>query len=213
VQRIVKEMREAGPQEQIKATEIKTLDEMSREERFAYIKVRIESTPRFRMTFEGFQQRDKDVFLDEYLKIIRSTDTITEAEEQALFAAILEFVLSLQALRRKEMEEHLYEESMQGNIDEASPRYRTYVNDKYQKEYDQHMKLYQKGMEQLKMARRDRLKDVRTERRTLVDLAEELSTKTAQADAAKEIEELSRKRDEELKVMLENGYIHGKFDE
>jgi hypothetical protein len=194
---------------------IKTLDEMTREERHMFISSKLQTTPRFRLTFKNFTQDERDLFTEEYLSVIHSTDTITEAEEQSLFAAILELVLALQALNRKEQQELWHDMTKNGKIQENDPKYTAHLNtaDRYGKEYDQHMKLYQKGMEQSKMARHQRLKESNTERKSLVDLAEELSSKSARSSAAEEIERLSRLRDEELKKMIENGYILGKFSE
>ena len=79
------------------ALEHKTLDEMTREERFNFIDKRLQRTPRFKMAFKNFDDNEKDVFVDEYLNVIKSTDTLTEVEEQSLFAAILELILSFQA--------------------------------------------------------------------------------------------------------------------
>lgn len=214
VARLLKEARS----QQKAATQVpvdKTLDEMTREERYHFISQKLLGTPRFRLTFRNFDQEEKDLFIEEYLNVIKSTDTITEAEEQALFAAILELVLAVQSLSRKERQEKLHHETLEGRYQEGDVGYTPFLSDaeKYAKEYDAHMKLYQKGMEQLKMARRDRLKDVRTERRTLVDLAEELSTKSARSSAANEITELSKLRDDQLKEMLEKGYLFGKFED
>jgi hypothetical protein len=196
-------------------TSIKTLDEMTREERHTFISGKLQTTPRFRLTFKNFTQDEKDLFTEEYLSVIHSTDTITEAEEQSLFAAVLELVLALQALNRKEQQENWYELTKNGKIPEGDARYTAHLNtaDRYGKEYDSHMKLYQRGMEQSKMARHQRLKESNTERKSLVDLAEELSSKSARSSAAEEIERLSRLRDEELKKMIDNGYILGKFSE
>jgi hypothetical protein len=191
----------------------KTLDEMSREERFKFIENRLQSSPRFKMAFKNFDTEEKRLFIEEYLDVIKSTDTLTEVEEQAVFAAILEFVLAFQALNRKEIEEKLRDQSMSGDIPEGDPRFRRHVDDKYQKEYDQHMKLYQKGMEQLKMSRQQRLKEVRSQKVTLVDLAEMLSNKNAQAEVADEIENLAKLKDSELVKLLEEGHIHGIFED
>jgi hypothetical protein len=193
----------------------KTLDEMTREERHVFISHKLQSTPRFRLTFRNFGDDEKDLFMEEYLSVIKSTDTITEAEEQALFAAVLELVLALQALSRKEQQESWYEQTKNAAFDEEDSRYTPHLGgaEKYAKEYDNHMKLYQKGMEQNKMARHQRLKQSNTERKSLVDLAEELSSKNARSTAADDIEKLSKLRDEELKDMIANGYILGKFEE
>jgi hypothetical protein len=191
----------------------KTLDEMSREERARYIEGRMQGTARFRMAFRNFDNDEKDVFIEEYMGVIRSTETLTEVEEQALFASILELILAFQALNRKEMEEKWRDQSLRGEINENDPTFRRIVDDKYQREYDQHMKLYQKGMSELKMSRKDRLKEVRSQKQTLVDLAEELSTKNAQSEVADEIERLAKMKDEELKRLLELGHLHGVFEE
>jgi hypothetical protein len=200
-------------EENVPVREVKTLDEMTREERFRFIDTRLQGSPRFKMVFKNFDNEEKSLFIGEYLDIIKSTDTLTEVEEQAVFAAVLEFVLAIQALNRKEVEEKLRDQSLAGEIQEGDIKFRRHVDDKYQKEYDAHMKLYQKGMEQLKMARRDRLKDVRSQKQTLVDLAETLSNKNAQSEVADEIERLSKLKDAELQRLLELGHIHGVFDE
>jgi len=189
----------------------KTLDEMTREQRFDFISARLRQTPRFLMAFSSFQDTEKEVFIDEYLSIIKATDSLTEVEEQALFASILELVLALQALTRKEREEQLLQKSIDGEIQDDDPRFRRFADDKYHKEYDQHMKLYNNGIKNLKMSREQRLKEVRSERRNLVDLAEELSHKSVQAEVATEIERLSKESDAELAKMLEAGHVFGDF--
>jgi len=200
-------------EEQAIKSATKTLDEMSREERFRYIEGRLQTSPRFKMAFRNFDADQKTLFISEYLDIIKSTETLTEVEEQAVFAAVLEFVLAVQALNRKETEEKFRDMSMNREVEEDDPRFRRHVDDKYQREYDQHMKLYQKGMEQLKMSRQQRLKEVRSQKQSLVDLAEMLSNKNAQAEVADEIERLSKMKDTELKKLLELGHIHGVFDQ
>lgn len=193
--------------------EDKTLDEMTREERFRYIESRLQSSARFKMVFKNFDGEQKALFIDEYLNVIKSTDTLTEVEDQAVFAAILEFVLGIQALNRKETEEKLRDQSLAGEIEEGDIKFRRHVDDKYQKEYDQHMKLHQKGMSELKMSRAQRLKEVRSQKKTLVDLAEELSNKSAQSEVADEIDRLSRLKDSELKKLLDNGHVYGVFED
>lgn len=203
----------AEAEEEVERIASKTLDEMSREERFRFIEGRLQNTPRFRIAFKNFSDEEKTLFISEYLDVIKSTDTLTEVEEQAVFAAILEFVLAFQALNRKERLEKLRDETLEGKYEEEDPQFTRVVDDKYQREYDQHMKLYQKGMEQLKMSRQQRLKEVRSQKQTLVDLAEALSQKNAQAEVADEIERLAKLKDSELKKLLELGHVHGVFQD
>lgn len=201
-------------EEQEEDESTKTLDEMGREERFKHISTQLRTSPRFSLTFDTFNDRERNMFVDEYLKIMKSIDSITEAEEQTLYSTVLEWMLAIQALGRKQREERYYEDSLAGVIGKDHITYRPRgIDDRYQKEYDQHMKLYHSGYKQLKMSREQRLKEIRSDRRTLTDLAEEFSTKSAQADAATEIQRLSTYQDDELKKMLENGYIKGIFED
>lgn len=191
----------------------KTMDEMTRDERFLYIQSRLKTTPRFKIIFTSFSKEEIEFFTDEYFNVLKSTDTLNEAEEQALFSAVIEYVLAYRSLNIKSIEEDLYTKSVKGEIEDDEPTYRRYVDDRYQKEYESHMKQYQGFMKDLKMSRDQRLKDIKSERKSLVDLVTALSVKEAQVDAASEIERLSKLRDEELKRLLDNGYIVGKFDD
>lgn len=191
----------------------KTLDEMTREERFRHIQEHLEQTPRFRMTFSKFNDTERLMFIDEYLNVIRSTNSLTEIEEQTLFAAILEYVLAYQALNRKEQEEKFRDDTMEGVYTEGDPQFRRIVDDKYHKEYDAHMKMYQKFSSELKMSRAQRLKEITSQKISLVDLAQDLSSKNAQSEVAEEIDRLSKIKDSELKKLLELGHLHGIFEE
>lgn len=191
----------------------KTLDEMTRDERAIFIENKLQGTPRFKLAFRNFDEEEKEVFIGEYISVIKSTESITEAEEQALFASVLELVLALQALSRKEREEKWFEDSVAGRISDTDPKFRRFVDDRYHKEYDAHMKLYQKGMEQLKMSRSQRLQAVRSQKQTLIDLAQELSSRNAQAEVSEDIERLSKQKDEELKKLIDNGHLFGIFED
>lgn len=204
--RIVKGKNDDGEDE-------KTLDEMTRDERATFIENKLQDTPRFKLAFRNFNDEEKRVFVEEYISVIKSTESLTEVEEQALFASVLELVLAFQALARKEREESLFEQSQAGDIAPDDIRYRRFVDDRYHKEYDAHMKLYQKGMEQLKMSRSQRLQAVRSQKQTLIDLAQDLSSRNAQAEVAEEVERLSKAKDDELKKMIEDGHIHGIFED
>ena len=57
------------------------------------------------------------------------------------------------------------------------------------------------------------MKEVRSDRKSLVDVIETFSHKNAQADASEAIVRLSELRDAELKNMLESGYIYGVFED
>jgi hypothetical protein len=227
VARVAKELREGGglslvgvSEEETMLIANKTLDEMTREQRVIYLKKQINETPRCKFVFEAFSPQEQAVFIDEYVNIVAAVDSLTEPEEQGLFAAIGEFVLAYRALRFKTQEERWYEDSMNGLIEaenadgDRDPRFRrTNDSDKYRKGYDDHMKLYQRGISELKMSRVQRMKEVRSDRKSLVDVIEAFSHKNAQADASEAIIQLQGMRDEQLKEMLENGFIYGVFED
>lgn len=191
----------------------KTLDEMTRQERFGFIEHKLQTTQRFKIAFKNFDTAEKELFIEEYLNIVKATDSLTEIEEQSLFSGILELILALQALSRKEREEKLFESSMNGEIRDGDPKFRRMVDDRYQKEYEAHMKLYHKCIEGLKMSRTQRLTEVRSQKQTLVDLSQELTSKNAQSEVAEEVTRLSKLKDEELQKMINEGHIFGIFNE
>jgi transposase len=225
VARLIKQMRDNGELDvelpgADDDSEYRTLDELTREQRVECLRNRVNSTPRFKLAFKAFSAEEQAVFIDEYMSIVASIDSLTEAEEQALFAAIGEYILAYRALNFKSQEERWYQDSMERRISpednegNPNPQYRR-VNDseKYQKQYDSHMKLYQKGISELKMSRVQRMKEVRSDRKSLVDVIEQYSHKAAQADASERITELSKLRDEELQKMLDEGSLYGVFED
>lgn len=227
VARIVKELRKSDDPnllqislKKVEEVRHKTLDEMTRDQRVIYLKSQINETPRFKFVFEAFSAQEQSVFIDEYTNIVAAIDSLTEPEEQGLFAAIGEFVLAYRALRFKTQEERWYQDSMDGVMESEdaegvrNPRFRrTNDSDKYRKGYDDHMKLYQRGISELKMSRVQRMKEVRSDRKSLVDVIEAFSHKNAQADASEAIIKLQKMRDDQLIEMLENGYIYGVFED
>jgi hypothetical protein len=196
-----------------KPDEPKLLDEYTREGRFDLLSNTLRSTPRFRLAFQAFSTKEKALFMDEYFNVVKSTETLNEAEEQSLFAAILEYTLALRSLNLKRKEEDLFERTMDGEFDREDPQFRASVDGRFQREYESHMDRYSKIMASLKMSRDQRLKDVSGQRRTLTDIAQELSSRSAQADAAEEIERLDRLKEVELKAMLQKDFIFGEFSE
>lgn len=199
-----------------------SMDQMTKEVRFKYVQEKFMSNPRTKFVLGVMGEEERHLFTEEYFTILKSTDSLTEAEEQQLFTAILEYVLGMRAMRIKTEEENLYRESMRGNIprylgegktQEENPQYRSRVDRRFEDEYNSRIKNYQSLMSELKMSRRSRLDKIKQDRKSLVDVAMELSSKDAQATAANEIERLSKMQDDELKRMLENDYIIGVFGE
>lgn len=197
-----------------------TMEQMGRDERFKSIKSEFETNPRTKFVFRSLSDEEKELFTSEYFSVIKSTESLTEAENLNLFAAILEFVLAMRALDFKSIEERLYAESVRGQIKQfiiedgkkiINPNYKLSIDSRYEEEYSTHLNNYNKMLDSLKMSRKQRLDKVKQEKRTLVDVAMELSSHDAQAAAADEIERLSKESDEAIKDMLQKGYLLGEF--
>jgi hypothetical protein len=191
----------------------KLLETMSKDERFNFIKLRFNSNPRNQLVLSTLSKEEEETFLDQYYGIIQSTDSITEAEEQQLFAAMVEYVLAFRSLRMKSEDAKCVEETLSGDHEKGDARYKVKLSREYDEEYNSHIENYQKFMSELKMSRRQRLDKIRSEKRTLVDIAAELSVTTAQALAAEEIERMSILSDEELLRLVKEGHILGDFGE
>lgn len=213
VARYAKQMRDEAAKAKESSVADRTLDEMGRDERFVHLQRIFETTPRARFVFKALKKEEKEVFVDEYLRIIKSTDSITEAEEQQLFSSCIEYVLALRALSFKTEEEEMYAETMDGQWEKGDERYRPAVDDSFAKAYNQHISNYQKFMHQLKLSREQRLNKIRNDKRTLTDLAAELMSKSAQSSAAEEIERLSKERDEELLRLVSESHVFGVFED
>lgn len=200
-----------------------SMDQMTKEDRFAYIEGKFAQDPRTQFVLGVMGQEERDLFTSEYFSILKSTDSITEAEEQQLFTGILEYVLGMRAFRLKTEEENLYRRSMAGEIPRLidapdgkqteNPQFRSSVNRRFEEEYNSHIKNYQSLMDALKMSRKSRLDKIKQDRKSLVDIAMDLSSKDAQANAAAEIERFDKMHDDELKRMIENEYLIAVFED
>ncbi len=188
-----------------------TLDEMTRKDRYRLIKERLETTPRARLTFETFNSDEKALFVDEFLSIVKSTDTLTEVEEQTLFTAMVEFVFAHREIKRDTQEWEWYQDSLNDKISNSSLTFRAVYNNAHKLAQEKHFKTYTDLLHALKMSRTQRLDKVKSDKRTLVDLTTELSSKSSQTKASEDIFRYSQMRDKELEAMLKNGYLHGVF--
>lgn len=189
------------------------LETMTKDERFNFIKNRIANNPRNKLVLKDFSSDEKETFLDQYYSILQSTDSITEAEEQQLFIAIVEYVLAFRSLGLKSEEEKCVQETLDGMHQKGDARYKLSVDSSYNEEYDTHLQNYKSFISDLKMSRKQRLDKVKSEKRTLIDVAAELSNKSNQSIAIDQIEQLALLKDEELKKMIDKGHLLGSFGE
>lgn len=178
-------------------------------DRMAAFKRKFNTSARSKMVLNTLTAEELAVFEEEYFRVLEDIEDLTATEEQQLFLAIYELVLALRAQRCRCEEEKLVEETRQGFHTPADPSYRKFVDARFEKEYDQHMKSYQKFFEGLKLNREQRLKDEHAIKRSFLDYAEVYAKTSHQEVAAHEILEWSRKTDEELKRLITNNWLMG----
>lgn len=189
-----------------------SLEKMTRNDRGTYLRERFNSSKRFQYMLKTMSSLELEVFQEEYFKIADDIDDMTHSEEQQLSLAIYELVLALRAQKNRSDEERLVDETRNGKYKKEDPNYRTYVSDRWEKEYKQHMDLFAKLYESLKLNRQQRLADEMKLKKSFLDYALVYSERSHQEVAAQEILEFAKKEDEELKRLLDNGWLYGAFN-
>ncbi|MHC5058944.1 MAG: hypothetical protein ACYTKD_30175, partial [Planctomycetota bacterium] len=181
------------------------LNELSKRQRVIYLRQQFEggnASARNRHTFQHILQADEqEIFLEEYFTIVREEDSITAAEEQQLFNAILHLVL---ALRAKARDESCYQKSPAAGYTgvDAAP----YI-DVHTREYHEQMKKYKEAMKGLNLSREQRVKNLQRHGTTFLDFAEKYSKTDEQARAADEIMKLEEMSQVELVKLQANGWL------
>lgn len=201
-----------------KAKEVKSssgeqlLEQMDRVQRNEYLVARLRLSPRYKTIIDkGLSKGERELFEFEYGEIIKSMDSLTEAEEQMLFTALHEYILSHRAGTIKAELEKCMQETLSGMWNEGDSRFCRSVPTKYSDEQERHLKRYESFMDKLKLSRAQRLDKVKDTKKSLVDVARDLTTSEQQARVADEIERIERVTDEELQRMLDSGYLYGLF--
>jgi hypothetical protein len=188
------------------------MEQMSRVERNQYLSDRLRASPRYKAVIaKGFTPEEQTLFEFEYREIIKAMDPLNEAEEQMLFTALQEYVLSIRAGAIKAELEKCFQETLDGMWKEGDSRFCRAVPEKYSKEQIEHSKRYESLMQKLKLSREQRLDKVKDTKKTLVDAARDLMSNEFQAQVADEIERMELMADKELLRMVESGYIYGMF--
>lgn len=190
-----------------------SIEHMSRESRNEHLRLRLRLSPRYKSTVDKtFSEEEKELFEYEYCEAIKSMDSLNEAEEQMLFSAQCEYVLLHRARSLKAEEERCIAETLAGRWSQGDPRFLRRVNEQLTSDERMHMERYESLMKALKLSRAQRLdKKDDGSRKTMKDLANELSRSDAKNVAADEIASLDRKTNEELKRLLDNGHLYGIF--
>jgi len=199
---------EAQPQAQTEEEalvpeQVEQLNELSKRQRVIYLTRKMKTSARNRHTFNNIlDAAEQEIFLEEYFNVLREEDSITSAEEQQLFNAILHLTL---ALRAQAQDRACYNNSpMSGNPNATFP----YV-DIFKKEYHDQMKKYVDTIKTLKLSREQRLKDLQRHGTTFLDFAEKYARTDEQAQAADEIMKLEELSNEALVQLQANGWLIG----
>lgn len=174
------------------------LSEMSRNQRYEYLRKNLLASARGQHTFNKILSKDEtDLFCEEYFRILKEQDSLTNAEEQQLFTAILNYVLYHRALELDHAARLKYESGQAGAM----------YDTRWQKEYNDRYIQYQRGIEALKLSREQRLQDLARSGNTFLDFAELISKKENQEALAEEIIKIESASVDELKRLQENGWL------
>lgn len=176
---------------------LRSLESMSRKERFDYITRTIHDNPRSKHVFLNILNKDEqEIFLHEYSQVLLEQDSLTNAEEQQLFNAILNLVLYYRARAR---DTKAYEDYAAKKI--------TIYDSRWQDEATNCHKVYAETIKGLKLSREQRLKDMARSGNTFLDYAENFVRKEQQESIADEVMELAKATDTELKRLQANGWV------
>lgn len=174
------------------------LSDMTSNQRYEFLRKHIFKSTRGKHTFNKILNKEEtDLFCEEYFRILKEQDSLTNAEEQGLFTAILNYVLYHRALELDKEAREKFERGVPGTV----------YDTRWQKEYNDRYVQYIKGIEALKLSRQQRLKDLARSGNTFLDIAEQLMKKDNQNALADEIMRIEHANAEELKRLQENGWM------
>lgn len=183
--------------------EMDQLNELSRKQRVVYLRHRMLTGAKNKHTFNNIlDDAEREIFMEEYFNILQEEDSLTAAEEQQLFNAILHLTL---AFRAAAQDKQCYLNSpMSGNPGATSP----YI-DVFKSEHHDQMKKYGDTMKGLKLSRAQRLQDLQRHGTSFLDFAEVFVRGDEQAKAADEIMRIEEFSEIELKKLQANGWLIG----
>ena len=174
------------------------LSELTRNQRYDYLRKNLlKSTRGMHLFNKVLSKEEADLFCEEYFRILKEQDSLTNAEEQSLFAAILNYVLYHRALEMDKAARTKYESGAAGSV----------YDTRWQKEYNDRFTQYQKGIETLKLSRQQRLQDLARSGNTFLDLAEQLYKIENQEALTDEVMQIEKMTEKETQRLQENGWI------
>lgn len=176
---------------------------MSRKQRYDYLDQNLDGSERAKHTFNHILTPEEvKLFKEEYYRVLREQDSLTNAEEQQLFSAILNYVLAQRALQEDQLARTSY---LNRNVPGNNPN--QIYDSRFHEQYLNHFKQYQEGLKALKLSREQRLKDITNIGHTFLDFAEILNKKENQEGIADEIMKIEKMTEDEIKRLQENGWL------
>lgn len=174
--------------------------DLSRKQRFEYLERTLLASARAKHTFtKVLSPTEVELFKEEYFRVVREQDSLTNAEEQQLFTAILNFCLSQRALSDDQTARYNYANKVNGPT--------TLYDSRYHEQYLNHYKQYQDGLKSLKLSREQRLKDIAKSGTSFIDYAEIIAKRENQEGAAEEIIKIESMTEQEVRRLAENGWL------
>jgi len=178
------------------------LNELTRKQRVDYLKQKLPASARGKHIFNNVLSADEqELFLEEYYTVISEEDSLTSAEEQQLFNAILHLVLAWRAMAQ---DKECY---MKSPLSGYKGQDITVYVDTFKKDAETNMKKYGELIKSLKMSREQRLKDLQRMGTTFLDFAEKYAKHDEQYLAVQEILKLEELSAAELRRLQANGWL------
>lgn len=199
--------------QQIKKTAITDFSRMNPDERVDFLRERFKKSSRFINMSKTMNKDEMEVFQEEYFAIIRDVDDVSLTEEQALFFAIFDLILAMRAQIHRQAEEKILIDCREGRIAQTDPRYIVTINERWDKEYNSHIKSYKEFIDNLKLSRRQRLDKQKQTKQTILDFVIELSQHDHQVSIAEVIRKIESESVEELQRLIDNKLLLGYFEE
>lgn len=178
------------------------LNELTRKQRVDYLRQKLPASARGKHIFNNVLSADEqELFLEEYFSVISEEDSLTSAEEQQLFNAILHLVL---AWRAAAQDKECYQKSPLAGYQGSDM---TVYVDTFKRDYQENMKKYNEFIKSLKLSREQRLKDLQRQGTTFLDFAEKYAKHDEQTMAVQEILKLEDLSERELRKLQANGWL------
>jgi len=196
----------------IKKTAIADFSRMNPDERVDFLRERFKKSARFSRFSKTMSEDEMEVFQEEYFNIIRDIDDVSLTEEQALFFAIYDLILAMRAQVRRQEEEDILDRCRSGEIPQVDLRYIVTIDDRWDKEYNSHIKSYKEFIDNLKLSRKQRLDKQKKTKKTILDFVVELADHDNQTSVAETIRQLEKESDAELSRLVENDLLLGYFE-